>query len=84
MVRSIVRASEASEIITDGLRIYHNPFATHPLPREVFRRDGVVQMWADPKEKALESEQTDNFLQSRSVLIALHCSHDDPMWSEAP
>ncbi|GGJ34827.1 hypothetical protein [Pseudomonas avellanae] len=26
------RASECSETITDGLRIYHNPYATNPLP----------------------------------------------------
>lgn len=82
MVRKVAPASEASEAITDGLRVYHNPFATHPLPKEVFRRDGVVQMWADLEEQALVSEQAETCLQSRSVFIALRCAPDDPMWNE--
>lgn len=32
-----------SEVITDGLQVFHNPCAKHPLPLETFRRAGVVQ-----------------------------------------
>ncbi len=79
LIPKVACASEAPEAITDGLRIYHNPFATHPLPGEVFRRGGVVQVWANLAEQTLVGEQAEACLQSRSVLIALRTAPDDPI-----
>ncbi|MDW2776323.1 hypothetical protein [Pseudomonas sp. BEA3.1] len=67
----VVKANEGPEKITDGLRIYHNPYATNPLPLEVFRREGVVQIWADRDGHELLHEQADNCLQSRTAMTFL-------------
>lgn len=37
------RANEIGETLSDGIQIYHNPFALHPLDPAYFRRRGVVQ-----------------------------------------
>lgn len=39
-----------SETISDGLQVFHNPYARHPLPLDVFRRKGVVQHYFVPKK----------------------------------
>jgi len=39
--------SEHNETILDGLQIYHNPFAKHPLPTDVFHAPRVVQNYVD-------------------------------------
>jgi hypothetical protein len=43
----IVRAKKANytERLLDGLRVYHNPLATHPLHRAVFRHRDVFQSY---------------------------------------
>jgi hypothetical protein len=79
--REMCKGNESSEVITDGLRIYHNPFATYPLPLDVFRRKGVVQMWADVEAYELHSEQTDNCLQSRTAFTALVVPDNDPAFA---
>lgn len=45
-----------SEIITDGLQIFHNPNAKFPLSREVFRQRGVVQHFKDKEGWAFEGK----------------------------
>ncbi len=37
------RADEIGETLSDGLQVYHNPFASNPLDPTFFRRRGVVQ-----------------------------------------
>lgn len=44
----VVGIGVPSESITDGLQIFHNPFARRPLSPEVFRRKGVVQHFLTP------------------------------------
>jgi hypothetical protein len=46
------------EVLTDGLKIYHNPFAKHPLPAETFRRKGVTQCFPDVTKKRFIEEET--------------------------
>lgn len=82
-MRKVSRGSDASEIITDGMRVYHNPYATIPLPLEIFRKEGVVQMSADTKARSLISEQADNCLQSRTAITML-VRDDDPAWDNSP
>lgn len=72
-----VRASESTEKITDGLRVYHNPYATVPLPLEVFRREGVVQIWEDLDSRGLFHEEADNCLQSRTAMTFLKANGED-------
>ncbi len=67
----VTKASEGRETISDGLRIYHNPYATNPLPLEIFRRTGVAQIWTDRDDEALQQEQADNCLQSRTAMTIL-------------
>lgn len=73
----VSRASECREKITDGLRIYHNPYATNPLPLEVFRREGVVQFWGNHDDLSLLQEQAENCLQSRTAITLLRGNDDD-------
>jgi len=40
-------AEEHEESITDGLQVFHNPYAKYPLDSKVFRREGVVQLYFD-------------------------------------
>jgi hypothetical protein len=77
MKPTIIRASECAETITDGLRIYHNPYATNPLPLEVFRREGVVQFWGDHETQSLRQEQAENCLQSRTAMTFLKGNDKD-------
>jgi hypothetical protein len=46
-VRRVGSPSEIGETITDGIQIYHNPYAVNPLDPAVFRRGGVVQQYFD-------------------------------------
>lgn len=59
---------ECGETLTDGLQIYHNPYARNPLDPRVFRRPRVVQHW-----KAMDGEwkyeEIDNCLQIRGGVI---------------
>lgn len=65
----VSKGDECSEKITDGLRVYHNPYASIPLPLEVFRKEGVAQIWADPIERSLFSEEAESCLQSRTAIM---------------
>lgn len=53
-----------SENISDGLQVFHNPFARRPVPLEVFRRKGVVQHFFSP-EHGWTQENYDDCLQWR-------------------
>jgi hypothetical protein len=60
--------TECSETLTDGLQIYHNPFARHPLDARVFRRAGVVQHYMRPDGEWVY-EEIDNCLQIRGMVL---------------
>lgn len=60
---------KAGETIIDGLRIYHNPYAKHPLPSNIFKRPGVVQTWADPDKMEMTTEGRENSLTSRTTMV---------------
>ncbi len=40
--------AEHVESIRDGLQVYNNPYASNPLPPQVFRAPGVIQHYVDP------------------------------------
>ncbi len=53
------------ENLLDGLRIYHNPFATHPLDPAVFRHPSVFQSYYHKDDWVYE--QRDGLLLTRFV-----------------
>jgi hypothetical protein len=60
---------KVGETIIDGLRIYHNPYAKHPLPANIFKRPGVVQTWTDPDKMEMMTEGRENSLTLRSAFV---------------
>jgi hypothetical protein len=56
-----------SESVTDGLQVFHNPYARIPLDREVFRRPGVVQHYRTPAGLMVR-ENYDSCLQFRQAM----------------
>ncbi|WP_061303733.1 hypothetical protein [Achromobacter piechaudii] len=65
------RPDEIGERIEDGLQIYHNPFAKHPLNLELFRRQGVVQNYFEAGTRRWTVEGLIGSLFCRSVLTML-------------
>jgi hypothetical protein len=62
--------SQYQESLIDGLRVYHNPFATYPLDPAVFRHRSVFQVYHDPQDK-IHVEQREGLLLFRSVITQL-------------
>ncbi|BCB26774.1 hypothetical protein SKTS_16600 [Sulfurimicrobium lacus] len=60
-------AVDYSEVITDGLQVYHNPHAKHPLSPAVFRRTGVTQVFYDDEQDEWVREEVNNSLFWRQV-----------------
>jgi hypothetical protein len=58
------------ESLVDGLRIYHNPFATHPLNPAIFRHPSVFQIYHDDRDE-IRVEQREGLLLYRSVWTRL-------------
>lgn len=54
------------ESLVDGLRIYYNPFATHPLDPAIFRHPSVFQLYHDAHDE-IHVEQREGLLLFRSV-----------------
>ena len=63
----IVTNKDREEILTDGLMVFHNPFATNPLDPAIFRREGVVQFIFDKDTRYYEAEESDNCMYSRTI-----------------
>ncbi|ALI01655.1 hypothetical protein C1Y08_24330 [Pseudomonas sp. FW306-02-F02-AA] len=59
------RIGVPSETISDGLQIFHNPYAKNPLDLRVFRRKGVVQHYQS--NAGWVREGYDDCLQSRTT-----------------
>lgn len=57
-----------TEHLIDGLRIYHNPYASHTLPTNIFRNRGVFQTYWDSAVKDWVYEQHDGQLLFRTVM----------------
>lgn len=67
----IIKAPKRSyaENLLDGLRVYHNPYATHPLDPTLFRHPSVFQSFYENGDWVYE--QRDGQLLFRSVLTAI-------------
>lgn len=63
--RPVIRAgwpSEIGETLTDGLQIYHNPYALYPLDPAIFRKPGVVQEYFDETKSYWVAEELNRSL----------------------
>ncbi|PKO66673.1 MAG: hypothetical protein CVU22_14900 [Betaproteobacteria bacterium HGW-Betaproteobacteria-16] len=60
---------EIGETLTDGLQVYHNPYARYPLDPRVFRRPGVVQHYYCHDREDWFFEELDNCLQIRGAVL---------------
>jgi hypothetical protein len=58
--------SRYQESLVDGLRVYYNPFATHPLDPATFRHPSVFQLYHDRRDE-IHVEQRAGLLLFRSV-----------------
>ncbi len=61
-------AAHHNESIRDGLQVYHNPYATHPLPPDIFRGPRIVQDYLDVESGEWVHEgRTDALLFRQSI-----------------
>lgn len=60
-----VFTTDVQELIEDGLFIFHNPYAKHPLDRNIFKRDRVCQVFMDKDTLWLEKDLEDKHLTMR-------------------
>lgn len=60
--------AEVGETLTDGLQIYHNPYALHPLDPALFRRRGVIQCFLDAAQGEWVEEELNRSLFFRMAI----------------
>jgi hypothetical protein len=65
------RKTQYSESLLDGLRVYHNPSATHKLDVGTFRHPDVFQSYFSEKDGEWMYDQRDGLLLYRSVFTAI-------------
>jgi len=71
-----VRKSQYSESLLDGLRVYHNPLATHKLDTSIFRHNDVFQSYYSEEHQDWAYDLRDGLLLFRRVLTALRRAPD--------
>lgn len=64
---TVLPKSEYHETLLDGLHIFHNPFATHPISYQFFERDYITQHDFDLERGIPLVKTHDGFLFQRSV-----------------
>ena len=57
--RIVANKEDYNETLLDGLRVYHNPDAYHPLDPAIFRSDEVMQSYFSKIENDWVYEQTE-------------------------
>jgi hypothetical protein len=67
-VQRMGMADEIGETLSDGLQVFHNPFALRPLDPEVFRRRGVVQVFGSDARNGLSIEGLEHSLMQRTPI----------------
>lgn len=56
------------EKIRDGLLVFHNPYAKHPINANIFKVDGVVQVFSDPNTKKITKQTNGDCLMHRQSI----------------
>ncbi|MFT5835628.1 MAG: hypothetical protein ACI9RG_000521 [Sulfurimonas sp.] len=65
--RSLVKTINEQELLEDGLFIFHNPFAKNKLPREIFSKNRVCQVFMDKETLTVSKYYGDKHLFTRGV-----------------
>jgi hypothetical protein len=68
IVNKTIKA-EYTETILDGLRVYHNPFASYPLRPDIFRSPEVFQTYFSEADQEWVQECSSRNLLFRSCMI---------------
>jgi hypothetical protein len=77
------KKSEYNESLLDGLRVYHNPEATHILDKGIFRNNDAFQWYySDEKEDWVYEDRT-GLLLFRSVFTGIKTTRIDPAGKES-
>ncbi|MBX8500160.1 hypothetical protein [Pseudomonas lijiangensis] len=67
----ICNGSDHKETHLDGLQVYHNPFAIHPLLKNDFSAQEVVHYFYDVENAAMKIKYNDNVMISRSTVSSV-------------
>lgn len=67
-IQEMVKKADHQEGLLDGLNVFHNPYAKHPLSKEVFAAPGVTQTWFDSNLNVPVSDAKHRALLQRSAL----------------
>lgn len=60
-------SSEYKENITDGLMVFHNPFAKYKIDPEIFRAERIYQVYPCDEEWTLMFENNEDRLLTRNA-----------------
>lgn len=63
--------SDHKETHLDGLQVYHNPFAMHPLLENDFSAQEIVHYFYDIENKAMITKYNDNAMVSRNTVSSV-------------
>ena len=72
------RKADYHEGLLDGLRVYHNPEATHKLDKGIFRNNDVFQSYYSEEKQDWVYEDRTGLLLFRRVLTAIKTVKSDP------
>jgi hypothetical protein len=72
------RKADYHESLLDGLRVYHNPNATHKLTKDIFRDNDVFQSYYSEEKQDWVYEDRTGLLLFRRVLTALKTAKTGP------
>ncbi|QLC74864.1 hypothetical protein LPB260_14940 [Pseudomonas sp. LPB0260] len=67
----ICSGSEHKETHLDGLQVYHNPFAIHPLSKNDFNAQEIVHYFYDPENTSMTIKYNDNAMVSRNTVSSV-------------
>lgn len=70
-IHEVLPKPRYQEPLLDGLHVFHNPFATHPLAWDTFRARGVVQETWQPEERKPYVEAAHGALIQRTVVTLM-------------
>ena len=84
--RRIVRKErkfDYHESLLDGLRVYHNPNATHELKKDIFRDKDVFQSYYSEEKQDWVYEDRTGLLLFRSVFTGIKTTKFGPAGKES-
>lgn len=67
----ICNGSDHKETHLDGLQVYHNPFAVHPLLESDFSAKEIVHYFYDVENAAMKIKYNDNVMVSRNTVSSV-------------